>query len=100
MRKRTMKISRALAVAFMLLSIAALNLPTRPTVAQTRWCDNCAQQCWNEANTGENNEDWWKCRDAGGSVPYCDKRIIESYYNGCVSTTCNYGGGCSIPLIY
>jgi flavoprotein len=92
---------KTMAVLVMLFAIAVLSLPSNNTAkAQTRWCTTCGHNCWNEANTGENNEAYWRCRDGGNSQSYCDKAVTESYYNSCVSVVCNYGGGCTVPLIY
>lgn len=90
---------RILVAAFMVLTAIALSIPNRLAFAQSRFCANCATQCWNEANTGANNQAYWRCRDSGGSQEYCDREITEKYYNNCVTFFCNYNG-CTIPLIY
>lgn len=81
-------------VLFTIVIVTALSLPAQPTNATPDFCSNCAEQCWNEANTGVNNAAYWRCIDDGYSQTTRDNLSVQ-YYNNCVSIFCNQAG-CNI----
>lgn len=87
-----------LVAALMLLSVAVLALPSRSDAAPD-FCADCAQQCWNDANTGENNQAYWECVDKAGdtqaSRDACFNSVIIGYYNACITILCN-STGCKV----
>lgn len=61
------------------------------TVTAPDLCQDCADQCWNEANNTAYNQ----CRDNGGSQSDCYSVTLQ-YYNNCITVICNAGGACNI----
>lgn len=103
MRTRSRNLESLLIVAFMLLSVVALNLPNSQSASATTvvadFCADCAQQCWNDANTGENNAAYWECVDEKGDTPEnrnaCYNTVVIGYYNSCIALFCN-SNGCKV----
>lgn len=90
---------RILTAALMLLSVGVLVLPSQ-SVGAFDFCADCAQKCWNDANTGENNQAYWECVDEAGDTQAnrdaCYNSVVIGYYNACISIFCNSTGGCKV----
>lgn len=64
-----------LIMTFILLSVAALNLPVESATSNSAGvCETCEENCYRDA---ENVHD----------------------YNNCIRVVCNYGLGCWLPII-
>lgn len=95
---------RLIASISVLFIVAVLTIPVGRSVKATAitvpdFCTDCAQNCWNEANTGDMNDAYWQCRDSGHTQAYCDNLAIQ-YYNACIATDCNYAGCTIAPKSY
>ena len=97
MKLATLKLTllgAALVLGVLLVLTAPANSGSPVIVEALDVCSDCAQECWNDANTGSENLEYWQCIDDGYSQESCDNIAIKSY-NKCVSL-CNYAFGCTI----